>query len=76
MSEIKQRGRPLDPLVQAREQLIYSALEIPSTSKSISDSLGLSVPAVRLSLKRLRSKGTVSLHKVDGVFLWSRSVTG
>lgn len=70
------RGRPINPLVQAREEAVYAALEIPSTSRSISDVLGISVPAVRLSLKRLRAKGAVRLHKVDGAFLWSRAETG
>lgn len=69
------RGRPVNPLVQEREQSIYGALETPATSRHISDVLGISVPAVRLSLKSLRQKGTVRLHKVDGAFVWSRAAT-
>jgi len=72
MSERARRGRPLDPLVQEREQTVYAALETPSTCQAVSTAIGISVPAVRLSLKRLRTKGTVALHKVDGAFLWSR----
>lgn len=73
MSDMTRRGRPTDPLVKEREDKVFAALETPSTSRSISEALGISVPAVRLSLKRLRGKGTVRLHKVDGAFLWSRA---
>ena len=72
MSDSSQRGRPVNPLVAQREQMVYAALENPCTSKDVSTALDLSVPAVRLSLKRLREKGSVDLKKVDGVFLWSQ----
>lgn len=67
------RGRPVDPLVKAREEKIFQALTTPTTSRGISDALEISVPAVRLSLKRLRAEGTVILNKVDGAFVWSRA---
>lgn len=73
MNDKPRRGPRIDPLVQAREEAVYGILENRATSKDIAAALGISVPAVRLSLKRLRSKGAVSLHKVDGIFLWSRT---
>lgn len=70
------RGRPVDPLVKARDEKVLSALDTPSTSRDISDALGISAPAVRLSLKRLRAQGIVVLSKDDDVFIWSRTARG
>lgn len=73
MSDPPRRGRPINPVVAQREKLIYDALEQSRTSRGVSEALDLSVPAVRISLKRLREKGCVDLHKVDGEFLWSQA---
>ena len=68
----KGRGRPIDPRVIQREEDIYAALDRPCTSRAVSQALSISTTAVRLSLKQLRKRGVVDLHKVDGTFLWSR----
>lgn len=73
MRESTRRGRPINPQVKAREQEVYAALETPCTSRGVSEALNLEVPDVRSSLKRLREKGTVTLEKVNGAFLWSRT---
>ncbi len=73
MSDPPRRGRPANPLVAQREKLIYDALENPCTSRRVSELLDVSIPAVRISLKRLREKGTVDLKKLDGEFLWSQT---
>lgn len=73
MSDPPRRGRPVNPLVAQREKLIYGVLERPQTSRRVSELLSLSIPAVRISLKRLREKGTIDLKKVDGEFLWSQT---
>lgn len=73
MQETARRpGRPRDPRVEARDELVYRLIANGTASRSaLAAATGFDRPTIALSVQRLKRAGRIRTCAVDGAIVWS-----
>lgn len=65
-------GRPRDPHVAARDELVYHLITQGTGSRSaLAQATGYDRPTIALSVQRLKRAGRIRTCAIDGVIVWS-----
>jgi DNA-binding transcriptional regulator YhcF (GntR family) len=65
-------GRPRDPKVQARDELVYQLIAQGTASRrALAQATGLDRPTIALSVQRLKRAGLIRTCADSGTIVWS-----